>query len=277
MSRLIIGKPKRPISSYNIFYRLARKIMLSYISQGHDDPGAYTFGIISSMDYDSLRDMALSITQQYRDGVVEKDSRIKCLRLQGILKLKDLTRLIAAHWAKLSPSSRMLFEMCSNKDKKIYTELRQIWNTEKDAMIKRHLDQQVLQESNDSPRPSSSLNELSRGMIPSQPLSNTAIHSQPVLTRLISTESNLGNDCNATGSLPEVISSFNRQNSICEKECELVGLHDQRDLFSNTPVNMCYEFSVEKLHRNFHNLRETLLNEVFDDETDLNSFFSSLR
>jgi len=278
MSRLIIGKPKKVISSYNIFYRLARKIMISSMSQSEKEAGEFTSDTIFLMNNDTLMKMSLNIIKEYRYGVVEKKRKTKCLSLQGIVNLKDLTRIISAQWNKLSQSSRIIFEICSNKDKTTYTELCHIWNKENDAIIKQLLVQDIPQEKSESSCPSSILNEKSIDNIPSEAMSNTSELPTQGVIRLISNDSSLFNSSHSSFTLPQVKSNLSPRFLSYKEEClQNPTLYSQRDLLSNTLVGTSDGFSKQRTESNFQDLRKILLKEVFDDERDLHSFFLALR
>lgn len=139
-------KPKRPLSAYNIFYRLSRKLLISSISKDGDTITFVdsTFDSISSMEKSLLLEITLEITKQHRSKIAGKVKLINHLKPLGILGFKDLNRIIAAQWTKLAQSTKMIFEACSVKDKKIYTDLRNTWKSEKDAKIREKLNEQLL-------------------------------------------------------------------------------------------------------------------------------------
>lgn len=142
----IRGKPKRPLSAYNIFYRLSRKLFISS-NLKKEEPLVFVTSIfddISSMDKRLLLEMALGITKQYRIVTADKEGLIKNIKPFGILGFKDLTRVIAAQWTKLPQSTKSILESCSLEDKKVYTDLRNKWKSDKDAKIRKKLDAQVL-------------------------------------------------------------------------------------------------------------------------------------
>jgi hypothetical protein len=142
----IRAKPKRPLSAYNIFYRISRKFLISSISKKEDASTflSFVFNSISSMERTILLESALEITKEYRSEKVGKETRINKMKPLGVLGFKDLTCVIAAQWAKLPQSTKQIFESCSLKDKNIYGGLRTEWVSEKDAEIRKKLDEQSL-------------------------------------------------------------------------------------------------------------------------------------
>ena len=144
------GKPKRPLSGYNIFYRLARCHLMEVLSQGKSKVMETAFEEISSMGKDILMERCLHIIRDYRFNKKNiKTKNLKSMKTIGsMIKFQDLTRVIAKQWAKLSPSTRSVFESCSKEDKQIYIQKRNQWRQLKDAKIKLELEKQLIQDDN---------------------------------------------------------------------------------------------------------------------------------
>ena len=144
------GKPKRPLSGYNIFYRLSREHLMFAYSQGKNNAMDTAFDEICSMSQGVLTKKCSNIIREYRNNVSCKPKSLHNLKaISRMIGFQDLTRIIAKEWAKLSPSLRSIFESCSKEDRKIYIQKRNLWRKFKDAKIKLKLDQQLIQDDED--------------------------------------------------------------------------------------------------------------------------------
>lgn len=140
------GKPKRPLSGYNIFYRLSREHLMLAYSEGRKNAMDTTFDEICSMSQEILTNKCSNIIRDYRNNVCKPKTLHNLKAISSMIGFQDLTRIIAKEWAKLIPSVRSIFESCSKEDKKIYLEKRNLWRKLKDAKIKLKLDQQFVQD-----------------------------------------------------------------------------------------------------------------------------------
>mmetsp|Transcript_19341 Transcript_19341/g.18582 ORF Transcript_19341/g.18582 Transcript_19341/m.18582 type:complete len:302 (-) Transcript_19341:84-989(-) len=140
------GKPKRPLSGYNIFYRIAREHMAFSLSKGRDDVIDSTFKDISSMDTVSLLKLGFEIIKDYRDREGNLSKNISNIKPLGTIGFQDLTRAIAAQWTNLGTSTRSIFDTCSKEDKKVYVKRRNEWRVIKDIKIKKMLEKQMILE-----------------------------------------------------------------------------------------------------------------------------------
>eukprot|EP00560_Eucampia_antarctica_P009328 CAMPEP_0197828000 /NCGR_PEP_ID=MMETSP1437-20131217/4659_1 /TAXON_ID=49252 ORGANISM="Eucampia antarctica, Strain CCMP1452" /NCGR_SAMPLE_ID=MMETSP1437 /ASSEMBLY_ACC=CAM_ASM_001096 /LENGTH=321 /DNA_ID=CAMNT_0043429063 /DNA_START=158 /DNA_END=1123 /DNA_ORIENTATION=+ len=305
-----------------------------------------TFKDISSMDKKSLLEMALNITKQYRAGVAEKERTINHLKPLGILGFQDLTRVIAAQWAKLIQSTKSIFEFCSNEDRKIYAKLRIIWRSEKDAKIKQKLDEQVLHEESSEiashgrgnlqakyesnfPCPSRKYDEISQHSSPPLRINASSPASMSGLVRLVSNESSDPNyNISSIPSFEPIVSANSNYVSCTTNPSEATtnlqsnnksypGLGIEYDDYSidgkllgsrgncwtdpNSFLNNSDEVqtagslysnvqrgqyskdlknvsnNLGKYHSEFQELREALLNDVFDGDNLLDLFLSVLK
>jgi len=95
--------PKRPLSAYNLFFQLERENIL----KGEEDQN-YTF--------DNIARIALIHYKQCRLGKPKRKHR----KSHGVIGFRELARVIAQKWKKLSDSIKDLFEERAQIEKALY-------------------------------------------------------------------------------------------------------------------------------------------------------------
>ena len=228
-NKCVPKKPKRPLSAYNIFYQLFREYMISLHHRDKTkDIINLTSDYIFSMNNQLLFKLAIEITIKYRCNLPAKGVKAK-----GVLGFQEITRVIAKKWSHLSESRKMIFNQCSQHDKSLYFREINTWKKEKDAEIKRKLEEQkIIDTCFETPL-------------------NSAVDTVDTVETYYQDSSLLR---------PHHV------DKISNKCYEVV------DLVSVPSVAITYN-SREEIDA----LRQSLLNEVFECERDLCSFFSMIK
>lgn len=139
-------RPKKPLSGYNIYVRLATQHMVNFYPEGKDAVTS-TFNDIIKMDEDELLSIAIEITRKYRSLGHQKDTNKKQRKSHGVIGFLDLSNAIANQW-KLHTGLRSILSVASKMDKETYIIQRDIWLKKKDAKIKQKLKEQMVCEEN---------------------------------------------------------------------------------------------------------------------------------
>ncbi len=304
------NKPKRPLSAYNIFYRFSREHIILSLSRNQDANIPYLFDEIASMDDDAILKSSKSIIEGYRFGKSYNNSNtMKKLKMHGRLGFQDLTRIMAKQWANLNPSKKSIFEMCAQEDKRIYVEKRNLWRIEKDLNIKRKLEEQVVHgkvtninlfslESN-APIPVINLNKhLKRTCGSDHVINYPPKHN---LRRVISEETAISscsdghspsfdsdkntNDPKKKNQEIEPIFDSGEENNLNFdldllgnpiKSVSNIGIDGNSSCHSVIESTRHFDLTCNQKHKHFLSLRQTLLEDVFDCDSDLELFFSTL-
>jgi hypothetical protein len=104
---VLSGKPKRPLSAYNIFFQHERE---KIVSNAPD-----TLVTLESLKIDPRR---LPKKRRHRKS-------------HGKIGFADLARRIAGKWKSIDPESRSVFEACAAKEKQRYKEEIKVWKEAK--------------------------------------------------------------------------------------------------------------------------------------------------
>ena len=294
------NKPKRPLSAYNIFYRFSREHIISSLSCHQDAEISFLFDEIISMDNDSILKSLTKIIKGYRFGSDYSKST-----LHGRIGFQDLTRIMAKQWANLNPSKRSLFEMSAKADKQIYVEKRNLWRIEKDRNIKRKLEEQVISGKVTHMNPNHHLFHY-----PNKNLKNTyrsdCVFSCPPKDshrRVVSEETYHSIDSNSPSSSYNIDENTNCKKILFEKIKPIFDSDEESSLtiglkvLGNTstcvsnqcinsncachsviepPLHFDLSFKEKNKYLRLQTLRRTLLEEIFDCDSDLDLFFSTL-
>ena len=139
------GRPKRPLSGYNIFFRFARQHMVNLYPR-RQDAITSTFQDILKIDKDFLRRKVVEIINEYRAEESNADTKKARSKSHGIIGFLELSNAVAKQWKILDRSVKSIFDSASKEDKKVYIIHRNAWMSEKDERIKRKLQEQLLSE-----------------------------------------------------------------------------------------------------------------------------------
>ena len=103
------GKPKRPLSAYNIFFQQERKEIISLLPEDN-----------------TIRD----------DGLTDEQRRIKHRKTHGKISFADLARTIAEKWKSLNESEKGAFESRASAEKERYQSELDVWKQTQSENIK---------------------------------------------------------------------------------------------------------------------------------------------
>jgi len=251
------------------------------------------------MDNDLLQRTATNIVNNYRSDKSTSEKGAGKSKSQSFLGFQDLTRVIAKEWSKLTRKKKIVFEKCSNIDRKLYIQNTKIWQSERDIKIKRMLDAQVIDE---IPSYQSS-NHITDSMHSN--LYNSSIHKSPHMNYLCGEDrQRFKNSFVSDNILPVSESTRLSKNAAIRTPCHqdentLKNLRANAKISSNVPFlpqgkavdkssysnsysqddrcNMTTSLTVYQLQPEFDELRRSLLRDIFECDRELDSFLSMIK